>query len=72
MLPSFNSRKKGIFKPMHFMSDEGNKTYQILRADVRNAPAIPDIQKSAYLVEAEGYNDYNISPLRQTLEKRID
>lgn len=57
---------------MHFMSDEGNKTYQILRADVRNAPAIPDIQKSAYLVEAEGYNDYNISPLRQTLEKRID
>jgi len=54
------------------MSDEENKTYQILRADVSNAPAIPDIQKTAYLIEAERYNDYNITPLKQTLEELID
>lgn len=43
-----------------------------MRADINDARNILAIQKSAYLLEAERYSDYNITPLKQTLEELID
>ena len=53
------------------MLEDNNRAYQILRADVSDAPNILDIQKSAYLIEAERYSNYNITPLKQTLEELL-
>jgi len=39
---------------------------RILRASVRDADEILDLQKSAYRSEAEIYNNYDILPLKQT------
>ena len=44
----------------------------IERATVEDAGEILDLQKLAYMSEAEIYNDYNIQPLRQTIEEIID
>ncbi len=41
----------------------------INEADVNDAEEILDLQKEAYISEAEIYNDYTISPLHQTLEE---
>lgn len=57
---------------MSFRSTESNGIYQLLRADVDDAPEILAIQKSAYRIEAERYNDDNIIPLKQTLEELKD
>ena len=54
------------------MSDENKGTCQILKAYLSDAREILAIQKSAYLLEAERYSDYNITPLKQTLEELID
>ena len=42
---------------------------QIEHANPSDAEAILDLQKRAYASEAEIYNDYNITPLTQTLEE---
>lgn len=54
------------------MSDENKRACQILRADIDDAPEILAIQKTAYRIEAERYNDYNITPLKQTLDELKD
>lgn len=43
----------------------------IERALETDLEEILDLQKAAYISEAELYNDYNIQPLRQTLEDII-
>lgn len=46
--------------------------YRILQAEVEDAEEILQLQKLAYLIEAERYNNYEIHPLTQPLEKLID
>jgi GNAT superfamily N-acetyltransferase len=41
---------------------------KISKADSGDLPDILGLQKSAFLSEAEIYNDYNLEPLTQTLE----
>lgn len=41
----------------------------IFRAQISDAPEILDLQKLAYLSEAEIYDDYGLPPLTQTLEE---
>jgi GNAT superfamily N-acetyltransferase len=41
----------------------------ISRAQLSDAPEILDLQKLAYLSEAEIYDDYGLPPLTQTLEE---
>jgi N-acetylglutamate synthase-like GNAT family acetyltransferase len=41
----------------------------IERASVEDAPEILALQKTVYQSEAEFYNDYGLTPLRQTLEE---
>ncbi|BCE01825.1 GNAT family N-acetyltransferase [Marinicellulosiphila megalodicopiae] len=43
----------------------------ICKANVQDAPIILEIQKQAYISEAELNNDFNIPPLTQTLEELI-
>jgi hypothetical protein len=45
---------------------------EILRADVVDAEEILNLQKLAYRSEAKRYNDYNITPLKQTLPEIIE
>jgi len=45
------------------------KNLSIKRAQVQDAEAILDLQKLAYLSEAEIYNNKSIPPLTQTLEE---
>jgi len=47
----------------------GMENLQIKRAPVQDAEAILDLQKLAYLSEAEIYNNKSIPPLTQTLEE---
>src|SRR3990172_8662427 len=42
---------------------------EILQATISDAEVILGLQKLAYRIEAERYNDYNIPPLMQTLEE---
>ena len=42
---------------------------KISQATIEDAEEILSLQKLAYRIEAERYNDYNISPLTQTLEE---
>ena len=42
------------------------------RATVEDAVEILDLQKIAYVSEAEIYNDYAIQPLTQTIEEIIE
>lgn len=41
----------------------------ISRAELEDLPAILDLQHDAYISEAEIYEDFNIQPLKQTLEE---
>jgi ribosomal protein S18 acetylase RimI-like enzyme len=43
--------------------------YQILKAEINDAEEILEVQKLAYEIEAKRYNNYNIPPLKQTLEE---
>jgi GNAT superfamily N-acetyltransferase len=45
---------------------------EILRANVTDAEEILKLQKLAYQSEAERYNDYNITPLKQNLSEIIE
>ena len=45
---------------------------KILRATITDAEEILRLQKLAYRIEAERYNDYNIPPLMQTLEQIME
>jgi ribosomal protein S18 acetylase RimI-like enzyme len=49
------------------MKNEMN--YQITKAEINDAEEILKIQKLAYQIEAKRYNNYDISPLKQTLEE---
>ena len=40
----------------------------ITYADIKDSLEILDLQKLAYRMEAERYNDYSLPPLTQTLE----
>lgn len=42
---------------------------KISRATIEDAEEILCLQKLAYRIEADRYNNYNISPLKQTLEE---
>ncbi|MCX5693873.1 MAG: GNAT family N-acetyltransferase [Candidatus Omnitrophica bacterium] len=42
---------------------------KILRADIKDAEEILRLQRLAFYSEAEIYNDYNIPPLKQTLDE---
>lgn len=42
---------------------------EIVQASVTDAEEILKLQKLAYQIEAERYNDYNIPPLKQTIEE---
>ena len=42
---------------------------KILKSTIEDAGEILSLQKLAYRIEAERYNDYNISPLTQTLDE---
>lgn len=42
---------------------------KILQATISDSEEILSLQKLAYRIEAERYNDYNIPPLMQTLEE---
>lgn len=46
--------------------------YQILKAEVADAEEILKIQKLSYQIEAKRYNNYDITPLKQTLEELKD
>lgn len=46
--------------------------YKILQAIVKDADEILDLQKLAYLIEAERYNNFDIPPLKQTHEELIN
>ncbi len=48
---------------------EGLEELSIEKASVDDAQKILDLQKLAYQSEAELYNDYSLSPLKQTLEE---
>lgn len=50
------------------MLDEKMK-YQIEKANINDAKEILKIQKLAYQIEAKRYNNYDIPPLKQTLEE---
>ena len=41
--------------------------FQIAKAEINDAAEILKIQKLAYQIEAKRYNNYDISPLKQTL-----
>jgi ribosomal protein S18 acetylase RimI-like enzyme len=41
--------------------------YKIIRADVNDAEKILKLQKLAYQIEADRYNNYDIPPLKQTI-----
>ena len=43
--------------------------YQILKAEIKDAKEILDLQKLAYEIEADRYNNYDIPPLKQTIEE---
>lgn len=43
--------------------------YRILKAEITDAEEILKLQKSAYQIEAKRYNNYDILPLKQTLEE---
>ncbi|MBI4743674.1 MAG: hypothetical protein HY776_02460 [Actinobacteria bacterium] len=43
--------------------------YQILKAEINDAEEILKIQKLAYQIEAERYNNHDIPPLKQTVEE---
>lgn len=43
--------------------------HQILTAEITDAEEILEIQKLAFQVEANRYNNYDITPLKQTLEE---
>ena len=43
--------------------------YQITKADIDDAEEILKLQKLAYQIEAKRYNNYDIVPLKQTLEE---
>ena len=45
---------------------------KICYADLSKAQEILDLQKLAYQMEAERYNDYSLPPLTQTLERIQD
>ena len=47
-------------------------TIQIKRATLDDAAEILEIQKEAFIVEAQLYNDYNIQPLVQTSEENLE
>jgi ribosomal protein S18 acetylase RimI-like enzyme len=49
-----------------------DRIMKILRADVTDAEKILELQKWAYQSEAERYDDYNITPLKQTLPDIIE
>lgn len=49
--------------------DRSGSSTLILRAEVEDASEILALQKLAYRAEAELYNNYNISPLTQTLQE---
>jgi len=59
---------------MHDRQLEKNidRIMNILRADVTDAEKILELQKWAYQSEAERYNDYTITPLKQTLSDIIE
>jgi len=44
---------------------------RVLPADPTDAAAILDLQRRAYQSEAKLYNDWNIPPLRQTIEELV-
>jgi len=48
---------------------KGLEELTVVRAELADAPEILEVQKLAYQSEAEIYNDYSLSPLRQTLEE---
>jgi GNAT superfamily N-acetyltransferase len=52
----------------HKIMDINIKDIKILEADFEDLKEILEIQKSAFLSEAEIYNDYTIEPLTQTIE----
>lgn len=43
--------------------------YKIIKANIADAEEILKIQRLAYEIEAKRYNDYDIPPLKQTLEE---
>lgn len=45
--------------------------YQIIKAKIKDADEILEIQKLAFQIEAKLYNNYNITPLKQTIEELI-
>lgn len=44
---------------------------KILQASVKDANEILNLQKSAFKIEAELYNNYDISPMKETIEEII-
>ena len=43
--------------------------YQILKAGINDAEEILNLQKLAYQIEADRYNNHDIPPLKQTIEE---
>jgi ribosomal protein S18 acetylase RimI-like enzyme len=43
--------------------------YKILKAEINDAEEILEIQKRSYQIEAMRYNNFDIPPLKQTLEE---
>lgn len=43
--------------------------YQITKAEINDAEEILKIQKLAYQIEAKRYNNYDITPLKQTVDE---
>ena len=43
--------------------------YQIVKAEIHDAEEILNIQKLAYRIEAARYDNYDIQPLKQTVEE---
>ena len=46
-----------------------NKIMKILQANIADAEEILKLQRLAYQIEAERYNDYSILPLKQTIDE---
>jgi N-acetylglutamate synthase-like GNAT family acetyltransferase len=46
--------------------------YKIMKAEISDAKEILKLQKLAYQIEAKRYNNYEISPMKQSLEEIID
>jgi len=44
-------------------------TFDIEKANINDSEEILDIQKIAYQIEAERYNNYDIPPLKQTVDE---